>query len=247
MTFEGKVVFVTGASRGIGAATAQAFAEAGAKLILNASDVAHLANTAENVKSTGACDPVLLGYDVTDDNLMKEAFQTIFKTFGRLDVMVNNAGILETSLIGMLRRQNLDRVLQVNVAAMLMHVQYASRLMLRNRKGAIVNVSSIMGRMGLSGMTAYGASKAAVIGATLSAAKELAPSGIRVNAVAPGFINTDMVHQLSPDKFKERMDSILMKRIGEPAEVAKAILFLASDEASYITGQVLGVDGGMIV
>jgi 3-oxoacyl-[acyl-carrier protein] reductase len=247
MNFEGKVVFVTGASRGIGAATALAFAKAKATLVLNASDAAHLAETVEGVRTLHAPEPVVLGYDVTDEAAMKEAFQKIFKSFGKLDVLVNNAGILETSLLGMLRRQALDRVLQVNVAAMLMHMQYASRLMLRNRCGSIVNVSSIMGRMGLAGMSAYGASKAAVIGATLSAAKELAPSGIRVNAVAPGFINTDMVHQLTPEKFKERMDSILMKRIGEPSEVAKAILFLASDEASYITGQVLGVDGGMVV
>ena len=135
----------------------------------------------------------------------------------------------------------------MNVFASLYHMQYAARLMTRNNAGSIINIASIIGRFGNAGQTVYGASKAAVIGATQSAAKELAPQSIRVNAIAPGFIDTDMVHQLAEDKFRERLASIRMGRIGQPADIANAALFLASDLSAYVTGQVLGVDGGMIV
>jgi 3-oxoacyl-[acyl-carrier protein] reductase len=162
-------------------------------------------------------------------------------------VLVNNAGILQDALLGMIPDAMIRQTIDVNTVGPIYHVQEASRLMARNKSGSIINVTSIIGRFGNEGQAVYGASKAALIGLTLSAAKELARHNIRVNAVAPGFINTDMVKQLTEQKYGERMKSIKMGRIGEPEDVANAILFLASDLSSYVTGQVLGVDGGMLI
>ncbi|MBN1870848.1 MAG: SDR family oxidoreductase [Candidatus Omnitrophica bacterium] len=246
-TMEGKIVWVTGASRGIGRATALMFAKEGATLILNAREEGHLKEIDAQVKEVSGNAPVLLGYDVSDPVKVKDSFHLIHKKFKKLDVMVNNAGILEDSLLGMLSPELVTKIFSTNVFSVIYHMQYASRLMAKDGTGSIINVSSIIGRLGNEGQVAYGASKAAVIGATLSAAKELAPAGIRVNAIAPGFIDTDMVKQLSREKYDQRLASIKMKRLGSPEEVGKVIFFLASDAASYVTGQVIGIDGGMLV
>jgi 3-oxoacyl-[acyl-carrier protein] reductase len=185
--------------------------------------------------------------DVADPESVKACYRTIFKNFKRLDVLVNNAGILQDALLGMIPDALIRRTIEVNTVGPIYHLQEASRLMARNRSGSIVNMTSIVGRFGNEGQAAYSASKAALIGLTKSAAKELARSNIRVNAVAPGFINTDMVKQLQPQKFEERMNSIKMGRIGEPEDVANTVLFLASDLSAYVTGQVIGVDGGMLI
>ena len=185
--------------------------------------------------------------DVTDADAVKNAYGEIFRRFRKLDVLVNNAGVLQDALLGMIPTQTIRTVLDVNIVGSLLHLQEASRLMARNRHGSIINLSSIIARFGNEGQTVYAASKAAVIGMTLAAAKELAPRNIRVNAVAPGFIDTTMTRQLPPEKYQQRVAGILMGRVGSPEEVARAIVFLASDMSSYITGQVLGVDGGMIV
>lgn len=247
MLLKGKVAWVTGASRGIGKATALSLAAQGAVVILSASNMEHLKDTGQQIKKITGREPFLIGYDVADYTKIKEAFATVFKKFKRVDIMVNNAGILIDSLLGMVTPEMLQRTFAVNTYAVIYHMQYASRLMARYKSGTIINVSSIIGRVGNEGQVVYAASKAAVIGATMSAAKELAPLNIRVNAVAPGFIDTDMVKQLSPEKYTERVAGIKMKRAGQPEEVAKTILFLASDESAYVTGQVLGVDGGMLV
>lgn len=244
---EGKVAFITGASKGIGKATALIFAKEGARLAINGRNRQLLLELAEMIQAETGQEVFILPYDVSEVDEIKTAFQRIHKQFGQLDVLVNNAGMLYDSLLGMVQPEKLSEIMNVNVNAALFHMQYASRLMTRKKQGSIINVSSIFGRYGESGQVAYSATKAALIGATMSAAKELAPVNVRVNAVAPGFIETEMTANLSEDKFTQRIQSIKMNRIGKPEEVATTLLFLASDLSSYVTGQVIGVDGGMVV
>jgi len=241
-----KSIFITGATRGIGYATAVQLAKQSWTLIINGRDEERLAEVKAELATYGT-EIHTLCYDVTDADEIKKAFVWIKKNVGQLDAMVNNAGILDDALLGMINEKQISRTLSVNLEAVIYHMQYASRLMMPQKSGSIVNVSSIIGRVGNAGQTVYGASKAAILGATYSAAKEMAPYNIRVNAVAPGFIATDMTRQLSAEKFEQRLSEIKMGRIGKPEEVANVILFLASDLSSYVTGQVIGVDGGMVI
>lgn len=247
MRIDGQVALITGASRGIGRAIAELFAEKGATVLLNSRHENALRETAKQIVQKGWSEPLIMPYDVADQLEIKKAFQAIHKQFGKLDILVNNAGMLGDGLVGMLQPALIEQVMAVNVNAVLFHMQYGSRLMIRQKRGSIINVSSIMGIEGAVGQTLYSASKAAVIGATKSAAKELAAANIRVNALAPGFIETDMTDGIPEDKYNERVSSIRMKRVGLPEEVANGALFLASDMSSYVTGQVLGIDGGMSV
>lgn len=242
-----KIALVTGASRGIGRATATQFAKHGAILVLTGQDEQALEQLQTELTAKYDTDVHLLPYDIRDSEAAKQAFQWIRKNCGRLDVLVNNAGILDDALLGMINVKRMSNTFAVNTEAVINHMQYAARLMMRQKSGSIINVSSIMGRYGDAGQVVYSSSKAAIIGATYSAAKELAPYNIRVNAVAPGFIETDMVKDLSGDAYNKRIEQIKMKRAGTPEEVANTILFLASDLSSYVTGQVIGVDGGMVV
>jgi 3-oxoacyl-[acyl-carrier protein] reductase len=236
----GRVGFVTGGTRGIGLATARLLAAHGAQVVIAGTDEQRTREAADMFGGRGvACDS-------REPDQISAAYRTIRAEFGRLDFLVNNAGVLQDALVGMISPEMIDDVLGVNTKGPILHMQAASRLM-RRSGGSIVNVSSIIGMRGNAGQVVYAASKAAIIGLTASAAKELAPRSIRVNAVAPGFIETDMTAALDPEKFSERMDSIAMGRIGTPQDVAGAVLFLVSDLSSYVTGQVLGVDGGMLV
>lgn len=239
-------ILITGATRGIGYATAVKAAQQRWTVIINGRDEERLAEVKEQLEIYGATVHTI-AYDVTDVDAVKQAFMWIKKNVGQLDAVVNNAGIMDDALIGMLKPEQLQRTLEVNTSAAIYHMQFASRVMAKQKSGSIINVSSIMGRVGNAGQVAYSASKAALIGATYAAAKELAPVGIRVNAVAPGFIETDLTNDYSEDVKQQTIAQIKMGRAGQAEEVANVILFLASNAASYVTGQVIGVDGGMVV
>lgn len=248
MSFAGKVALITGSSRGIGWATARHLAERGATVLLNSrASEDELDALCTELRAGSGGEHSACAFDVADPSAVNAAVRTIFARHRRLDVLVNNAGILDDSLLGMINSDSAARTFAINALGVLNTMQAAGRLLARDGGGAIVNVASIIGVNGNAGQVAYGGSKAAVIGMTRSAAKELAGSGVRVNAVAPGFIDTDMVRNLPAGVFEQRVASVALGRIGSPAEVASAIGWLASDEASYVTGQVLGVDGGMLI
>lgn len=244
MTLTGKKILVTGASRGIGRAIALAFARLGANLMITA-------RPPKEGHGAGALAlpeyPVTVhNADLTDEAQLRSLVQACRDRLGGLDVLVNNAGLLLPGKLGMVNMTSVRQMMEINVLSMINLTQYASRLMARNEHGgAIVNLASIAGTSGLEGMSGYSASKASVIGFTLAAAKELAPQGIRVNAIAPGFIDTDMTRQLGGEMSAKALAKIRLGRIGRVEDVANCAAFLASDLSSYITGQVLAVDGGM--
>jgi 3-oxoacyl-[acyl-carrier protein] reductase len=242
------VGLVTGAGRGIGWATAGRLARAGARVVLNGhTDPEGLAARAAALEAETGARCLAVMADMARPVEIAGLYRTIHATFGRLDILVGNAGILEDARLGMITDDSLERVMQVNLHAAIRTVQLAARLMRRGQGGAMVLVSSIVGLRGNAGQAVYAASKAGLIGLTLSAAKELGPDRIRVNAVAPGYIETDMIRHLDPATDAARRAAIPLGRAGQAGEVADAILFLVSDSAAYITGQVLGVDGGMIL
>lgn len=244
---EGKIALVTGASRGIGLAITYCFALHGAKLILTARDGGgKLDALAEDLRKRGS-EILTHEGDVTDSASVQALYKKIHKEFGRLDVLVSNAGVLADGLIGMIKEDEARRLLDVNVLGTLNHIQSAARLMRRTKNGTIILTSSIIGRVGNKGQTVYAASKAATLGIMMSAAKELGPDGIRVNAVAPGFIETDMTAHLSSQVRTERLKGIALSRTGQPDDVADVVLFLASDLSRYVSGQIVGVDGCMVL
>ena len=244
----GKIAAITGATRGIGLATSIAFATAGATVIMLGRSAENLEQAAEQVRAAAPEARVeTIVCDVADPSSVRDAFQTIFRTFKALHALVSNAGILDDALIDMVTRDQIERTFATNTFGVLYCAQYASRLIARSGGGAIINVSSIIGNTGNVGQSVYGGSKAAVIGITKSLAKELAAKRIRVNAIAPGFIETDMARSLPAEKYAERVASVKMGYAGDPSEVAKVALFLASELSTYVTGQVIGVDGGMLI
>ncbi|MFD2467322.1 SDR family NAD(P)-dependent oxidoreductase [Amycolatopsis silviterrae] len=242
-TFAGKVALVTGGTRGIGLATVQALADAGATVVLTGRDETVAKETASSVG------PAVSGraLDVTDAKAVAALVKEVTKEHGRLDVAVANAGIMEGGLLGMIRPDDVDRTLATNVAGTLHTVQAAARAMMRKKTGSIVVLASVVGEYGSAGQTVYAASKAAVANIARSAAKELGRSGIRVNAVAPGVIETALTESLSEDARASNIAKTPLGRLGQAGEVAAVIRFLASDEASFVTGQVLGIDGGLVL
>jgi 3-oxoacyl-[acyl-carrier protein] reductase len=242
----GRVAVVTGASRGIGRATAESLLKAGCSVVLNArasnEATASFAELEEAYRGR-----VTAVYGSVAESATATALIQAAMKHKRLDILVNNAGILRDKLIGMISDAEIEELFQVNIIGLIKITQLAARLMARRKSGSIINVSSIVGRRGNSGQTVYSATKSAVIGATFSAAKELAPMNIRVNAVAPGLIRTSMTDSIPEDKRKNLESHISMGRVGTAQDVADTILFLASDLSSYVTGQVIGVDGGLIV
>jgi 3-oxoacyl-[acyl-carrier protein] reductase len=244
----GKIAAITGAARGIGLATSLEFARAGATVVLLGRDLASIHSACETIRAE-VPDAQLdaIACDVSEPKSVRDAFQAIFKNHKRLHVLVSNAGVLDDALIDMVSREQIERTFGVNTFGVLYCSQYASRLIARSGGGSIINISSIIGSNGNVGQAVYGGSKAAVIGITKSLAKELAPRAIRVNAIAPGFIETDMARSIGPAKYQERLDSIKMGRAGQASDIANVALFLASDLSSYVTGQLIGVDGGMLI
>lgn len=248
MLLQGKIALVTGAAKGIGYATAKLFAEEGAHVVLSGRSAERLEEAKNSLEAAvPGVQATVLQLDVTRPDSVRDAFQMIFKLTKRLDILVSNAGVLDDALISMVTESQIHRVFEPNTYGVLYCAQYASRLMARNNGGSIINLASIIGTNGNIGQAVYAGSKAAVIGITKSLAKELAPQNIRVNAIAPGFIDTDMARSIGPDKFAERVASVRMGRVGSAEEIAKVALFLASDLSSYVTGQTIGVDGGMLI
>ncbi|MGI9274209.1 MAG: SDR family NAD(P)-dependent oxidoreductase [Endozoicomonas sp.] len=246
MLLDKKKAIVTGGAKGIGLATSNLLAENGATVFINGRDAGAIDKAVSMISGRGLSAQAL-PFDVSDPDSVKQGFQAFFKQSKKLDIMVNNAGVLDDALIGMVTQSQIDRTFAINTYGVLYCSQYASRLMTRAGQGSIINLTSIIGTNGNQGQAVYGGSKAAVIGITRSLAKELAVNGIRVNAIAPGFIDTPMARSIPEEKFAERMGSIAMKKIGLPEDVAGTVLYLASDLSTYVTGQVIGVDGGMLI
>jgi 3-oxoacyl-[acyl-carrier protein] reductase len=243
----GRVAIVTGASRGIGRAAAESLLKAGCSVVLNARPSNEASASFAEIAGAYPNRVAAVYGSVADSATATALAQCAISRHKRVDILVNNAGILRDKLIGMISDAEIEELFGVNIIGLIKITQLAARLMARRKSGSIINVSSIVGRRGNSGQTVYSATKSAVIGATLSAAKELAPMNIRVNAVAPGLIKTSMIESIPEDKRKSLESHIAMGRIGEPQDVANTILFLASDLSSYVTGQVIGVDGGLVL
>ena len=247
MQLEGKVAFVTGGSRGIGKAIALTLAEAGADVAINyAGNVAAAEEVAAEIRKMGRRALILQG-DVSKTEIAAEMMDAVVAEFGHYDILVNNAGITRDGLLMRMKEEDWDAVLNTNLKGVYNCTKAAIKYMMKQKSGKIVNISSVVGVMGNAGQANYAAAKAGCIGFTKSVAKEVASRGITVNAVAPGFIATDMTNIL-PEKVVEEMAAgIPLKRAGQPVDVAKAVLFLVSDDAAYITGQTLHVDGGMVM
>ena len=236
---EGKVAIVTGCSRGIGRAIMETFAKNGA--------IVYAVDLMEGSMDDAASASIIPCYfDITDTKSIIALVQRVKKEQGKIDILVNNAGIMQDALISMVTDSQIQKTFEVNVFAMMHFIQYVSKIMRRQKSGSIVNAASIMGISGNYAQMVYAASKGAVIALTKSAAKELAQDGIRVNAVAPGTINTTLLQNTPEETLNKIKSRIYFGELGTPEEVANAYLFLASDLSSYISGQVLGVDGMMI-
>ena len=247
MLLDGKTALVTGASRGIGRAIALRLAAEGASVAIN-----YAGNTAKAEETKAAIEAVggkaaLFQADVSDSAQVERMVAAVTEMFGTIDILVNNAGITRDGLLMRMKEEDFDAVLDTNLKGIFHVTKAVSKLMMKKRAGRIVNMASVVGIMGNAGQTNYAAAKAGVIGFTKSAAREFAARGITVNAVAPGFIATDMTAAM-PEKAKEAtLAAIPLRRMGAPEDVANAVAFLVSDQASYITGQVVKVDGGMVM
>lgn len=240
-----KVALVTGASRGIGKAIALSFSREGAFVIINYNGNKEKAEEVKNeiIEKGGKAE--IYQCNVAKGDEAKEMIDSIIKTYGKLDILVNNAGITKDGLIMKLSEDDFNDVIDINLKGAFLCTKHVARQMMKQRSGRIINMSSVVGVMGNAGQVNYSASKAGIIGLTKSLAKEIGSRGVTVNAVAPGYIDTDMTNQLS-DSVKEKiLEGVPLKRMGKPEDIAEACTFLASDKASYITGQVIGINGGM--
>ncbi|TLU81601.1 MAG: 3-oxoacyl-[acyl-carrier-protein] reductase [Chlorobium sp.] len=244
--FEGKIAVVTGAARGIGQAIAYNLAANGADIVLGDIKAEWLTESAEGVKKLGRkvwC----FELDVTNATAVQSVFNDIAAETGRIDILVNNAGITRDGLLMRMSEEDWDAVLTVNLKGTFACTKAVSRIMMKQRSGSIINIASVVGLMGNAGQANYAASKGGVIAFTKSVAKEFASRNIRANAVAPGFISSKMTDALSDEVRQKMLEAIPLSSFGTPEDVANAVAFLASDQSSYITGQVISVNGGMVM
>jgi len=246
MSLSGRVALVTGASQGIGYACARKLAESGAAVIVAARNQQKLDELAGQITAAGG-QAAAFAIDVNDEEQIKAGVKAAVAKFGKIDILVNNAGITKDTLLMRMKRADWDAVLNTNLTSAYLTTQQVIGSMLKQRWGRIINVTSIFGQMGQAGQANYASSKAGLIGFTMAVAREVGSRGITSNAVAPGFIETAMTEGLSEDLKKTALEMIPLGRIGTVQDVANAVRFLASDEASYITGHVLNVNGGMLM
>lgn len=243
---EGKVALVTGGSRGIGSEIAKLMAESGAKVIINySSNKTKAEELAEEITKLGGVQPSCLGFDVGNEEQVETAYKSILSENSKLDILVNNAGVTGDNLILRMKLEEWERVIRTNLTGMFLCTRAAIKPMMKARYGRVINISSVIGEMGNAGQSSYAASKSGVFGFTKSLAKEVGSRGITVNAVTPGFIKTDMTAEMTEDQIKPLLDSIPLGMLGEASDVASLVSFLASPQARYITGQIIGVSGGL--
>lgn len=247
MRLEGKKALVTGASRGIGKAIALALAAEGADVVVNyAGNKAAAETVAAEIEAMGR-KALVVQADISSNEAATAMVDQAVKEFGRIDILVNNAGITRDGLLMRMKEEDWDAVLTTNLKGVFNCTKATIKYMMKQKAGHIVNISSVVGVNGNAGQANYAAAKAGVIGFTKAVAKEVAARGITANAVAPGFIQTDMTAVLNEKQVEAMQATIPLKRLGEPSDIAKAVVFLASDDANYITGQTLNVDGGMVM
>ena len=247
MLLDGKTALVTGASRGIGRAIALRLAEEGAQVAVNYAGNVKAAEEVKSVIEAAGGKAMLCQADVADSKAVDAMVESVVKEFGTIDILVNNAGITRDNLLMRMKDEDFDKVLDTNLKGVYYCTKVVSKLMMKKRTGRIVNMASVVGLVGNVGQTNYAAAKAGVIGFSKAAAREMASRGVTVNVVAPGSIDTDMTAVL-PEKVKEKIIAdIPLGKMGEPKDIANAVLFLVSDQASYITGQVVNVDGGLVM
>ncbi len=246
MMLENQAALVTGGGKGIGRSIALALAHEGADVVVNDIDREAAENTSEEIKALGRESMVVLA-DISQSSEVEEMVKTVLQRFKRIDILINNAGITRDGLLLRMKENDWDAVMSINLKSVYLCTKAVMRTMMKQRSGRIINLASVVGVMGNAGQSNYAASKAGVIGFTKSTAKELAPRGITVNAVAPGFIATEMTEKLSDEVKQEFLNKIPLNKAGTPEDVAHVVRFLASPDSHYITGQVLHIDGGMVM
>ncbi len=240
-----KVAIVTGSAKGIGKGIALEFAKCGAIVVINYCGSKEAAdNTVDEIKAMGG-EAVTYKADISDFDTARQMMEDVVKMFGKIDILVNNAGITRDNLILRMSETEFDDVIRTNLKGTFNCIKHVTRYMLKNKSGRIINISSISGVNGIAGQANYSASKAGIIGLTKSFAKEMSAKGININAIAPGFIDTDMTRTLDEKYVEDITNTIPAKRVGRVEDIANAAVFLASDKSSYITGQTLMVDGGL--
>jgi 3-oxoacyl-[acyl-carrier protein] reductase len=242
----GKVALVTGASRGIGAVVAGRLAQAGAKVGVNFHASSEMAAVVVDTINKSGGEAFLVGGDVSQEDKAESVIKSLVDHFGSIDILVNNAGITKDQLLIRMKPEDFDSVINVNLRGAFLCTKYAMIHMIRQRSGRVINMSSVVGLSGNPGQANYAAAKAGLVGLTKAVAREVASRNVTVNALAPGYITTAMVDELTEETQEKILTTIPMGRFGTPEDVAEAVIFLASDGASYITGQVLTIDGGMI-
>lgn len=241
-----KIAIVTGASRGIGSAIAHNLSKAGAKVVLISRSIDALKSVESEIKSNGG-EAISITADVSNLESFTNAISQVVETWGTVDILINNAGITKDNIILRLKEEDWDAVIDINLKGCFNGIKAVTRPMLKARSGRIINITSVIGLIGNSGQSNYAASKAGILGLTKSIAKELGSRNITVNAIAPGYIQTEMTDTLDETLKDDLMKSIPLQRLGKPEEIASLVCFLASEEAAYITGQTLNVDGGMVM